>query len=62
MSDVIEDLKLGKLILHKYVENVKIESDKINQLGMSDDNDSAEIDDISKNYEETLTDIDEESE
>ena len=62
MSDVIEDLKLGKLILHKYVENVEIESDKINQLGMSDDNDSAEIDDISKNYEETLTDIDEESE
>ena len=31
-------------------------------VDMSDDKDSAEIDEISKNDEETLTDVDEESE
>ena len=31
-------------------------------MGMSDDKDSAERDEISENYEETSTDVDEESE
>ena len=61
VSDVIEDFKLVKLSWHKYVDNVETESDKINQVDMRDDKDSAEREEISKNYEETLTDVDEES-
>ena len=56
--DIVEDLKVRKLSLHKYVDNVEIESDKINQVDISDDKDSAERDQISKTGEETLTDDD----
>ena len=59
VSDVIEDFKVGKLSSHKYVDNVETEPDKINQVGMSDDKDSSERDDINKNGGETFTDVDE---
>ena len=62
MSDDIEELKVGKMSFHKYVDNVRTESDKRNQVDMSIDKESAERDDISKNDEKTLTDADEESE
>ena len=62
MSDIVEDLKVGKLSSHKYVDNVETESDKINMVDMSDGKNSSERYDISKNYEETLTDVDEEYE
>ena len=39
------------------MDNVEIESDKRNQAYMSDDKESAERDKISKNDEETLTDV-----
>ena len=51
VSGIIEDLKVGKLSSHKYVDNVETESDKINLVDMSDDKDSAERDEISQNYE-----------
>ena len=44
MSDIIEDLKVGKLSLHKYVDNIQTESDKINLVDMSDERDSVERD------------------
>ena len=47
---VIEDLKLGKLSSHNYLDNFETESDKRNQVDMSDDKESAERDDISKKY------------
>ena len=59
VSDIIEDLILGKLSSHKYIDNVETESDKINLVEMSDERGSDERDEISKNDEETLTDIDE---
>ena len=59
VSDVIEDLKVGKLSSHKYVDNVETEYDKINMVDMSDYNYYAERYYISKNYEETFTDVDE---
>ena len=62
MSDIVEDLKVGKSSLHKYVDNVETEYDKRNLVDMSDEKDSVERDEISKNVEETLTDVDEESE
>ena len=61
-SDIVEDLKLGKLSSHKYVDNVETEYDKINMMDMSDEKDSAERFEISKNDEEKLTDVDEEQE
>ena len=48
LSDIIEDLKVGKSSLHIYVDNVETESDKRNQVDMSDDKDSDERDEISK--------------
>ena len=62
MSDIIEDLKVGKFCLHKYADNIETESDKWNLVDMSDNKESTERDERSKNYEETLTDVDEESE
>ena len=59
MSDVIEELKVEILSLHKYVDNVETESDKRNQVNSSDDKNSTERNEISKNDEETLTDVDE---
>ena len=53
---------MGKLSSHRYVDNVEIESDKINLVDMSDEKEPAERNEISKNDEETLTDVDEESE
>ena len=41
VSDFIEDLKVGKLSLHKYVDNVETESDKINMVDISDDKEYA---------------------
>ena len=61
MSDIVEDLKMGKMSSHKYVDNVETESDKINLVDMSDEKESVERYDISKKDEETLTDVDEES-
>ena len=49
--DVIEYLKVGKSSSHNYVNNVETESDKRNQVDMSDDRDSAERYEISKNDE-----------
>ena len=49
VSDIIEDLKVGKSSSHKYLDNVRTESDKINQVDMSDDKDYSEIYEISKN-------------
>ena len=57
VSDVIEDLKLGKLISHKNLDNVEKESDVINQMDMSDENDSDERDQISKNDEVNVSDV-----
>ena len=62
VSDAVDDLEVGKLSSHKYVENVETESDKINLVDMSDNKDSVERDEISKNYYVILTDADEESE
>ena len=59
VSDIVEYLKVGKLSSHKYVDNVETESDKRNQVDMSDDKESAGRDRISKNDEETLTDVEE---
>ena len=59
MYDIVEDLKEGKFSSHKYVDNVETESHKINQVDISDENDSVERDDISKKDDETLTDVDE---
>ena len=62
VSDITEDLKVGKCISHKYVDNVETKSDKRDLVDISDDRDSAKRDDIGKNDEEKLTDVDEESE
>ena len=62
MSDIIEDLKVGKFSSHKYVGHVETESDKRNRLNMSDEKESVDRYEISKNDDETLTDVDEESE
>ena len=43
VSYIIEDLKVVKLSSHKYVNNVKTESDIISLMGMNYDKDSAEI-------------------
>ena len=59
VSDIVEDLKVGKLILHKYVDNIETESDKINLVDMSDEKDSVVSDDISKNDEEQFSGVDE---
>ena len=58
MSSVIENLKLGKLSSHRYVNNVETNSDNINQVDVSDNKDSAERNETSKNHEETLNDFD----
>ena len=59
VSDIVEDLKVGKLSSHKYVDNVETEYDKINIVDMIDEKGSVERDEISKNDEEKLTDFDE---
>ena len=61
VSDVIEDLNMGKLSSHENLENVEKEYDKRNRMDISDDKESAEIYERSKNYEETVNDVDEES-
>ena len=62
MSDIVEDLRVGKLCSHIYVENVETESDKGNLVNMSDEKEFVERYEISKNDDETLTDVDEEYE
>ena len=37
VSDIVEDLKVGKLSSHKYVDNVETESDKNNMVDMIDE-------------------------
>ena len=49
VSGIIEDLKVRKSSLHKYVDYFETESDKGNMVDMSDDKDSAERDEISRN-------------
>ena len=61
VSGVIEDLKVGKLSSHQYEDNVETKYDKRNQVDIIDYKDSDERDEISRNDEETLTDVDEES-
>ena len=61
VSDIKEDLKVVELSSHKYVDNVDIESDKRNLVDMIDERNSVEIDEISKNDDATLADVDEES-
>ena len=51
VSGIIEDLKVRKLSLHKYVDYFETVSDKGNMVDMSDDKDSAERDEISRNDE-----------
>ena len=58
MSDTVEDLKVGTFSSHKYVDNVETESYKRNLVDMSDEKDYIEIDEISKNDDVTLTDVD----
>ena len=60
MSDILEDFKVVKMGSHKYVDNVETESEKKNLVDISDENDYVERDDINKNYDVTLTDVDEE--
>ena len=62
VSDIAEELKLGKSSSHKYVDNVETESDKKNLVDMSDEKDSIERYDIHKNDDVTLTYVDEEYE
>ena len=59
MSDIVEDMKVGKSSLHKYVDNVETEYDKMNMVGMRDEKESPERYEISKNDDEKLTDVDE---
>ena len=59
MSDIVQELKMGKLSAHKYVDNVEKEPDKINMVHMSDKKDYVEGDEISKNDDVALTDVDE---
>ena len=51
VSDVIQYLKLVKLSSHKNLDMVDKYSDEINPMNMSDDNDSDERDQMSKNDE-----------
>ena len=46
--------------MHKNLDNVEKESDKRNRMVLSDDKESAERDEISKDSEETLTEVDKE--
>ena len=62
VSDIIEDLKVVKLSLHKYVDCVEIEYDKRKLVDMIYYRDSSERYETSKNDKEALTDADEESE
>ena len=62
MSDILEDLKLGKSSSRKYVDNVETESDLKNLVSMSDENDSVKRDGVHKNDDVKLTEVDEESE
>ena len=52
----IEVLKLGKLSLQKNIDNIEKAYDDRNWMDMSDDNESDERDQISKNDEEKVTD------
>ena len=52
----IEVLKLGKLSLQKNIDSIEKESNERNWMDMSDDKDSDERYQISKKYEEKLTD------
>ena len=53
---------MGKFSSHKYVDNVETESDKKILVDMRDEKQSVERDEISKNDDITLTEVDEESE
>ena len=56
MPEDIEVLKLGKLSPQKNIDNIEKAYDDRNWMGMSDDNESDERDQISKNDEEKVTD------
>ena len=53
----IEVLKLGKVILHKNIGNIEKYYVESNQMDNSDDKDSDERYQISKNDEESVTDV-----
>ena len=55
MNTDIEVLKLRKLSSQKNLDYLEKESDKINQMDMSDDKESDEREHISKNDEEKVT-------
>ena len=55
MNTDIEVLKLRKLSSQKNIDYIEKESDEINHTDMSDDKEYDERDQISKNYEEKVT-------
>ena len=57
MSDIIEYLKLGKLSLHKNLDNDGKEYDEINPMDISDDKNSDERYQISKNEKLKVSDV-----
>ena len=57
MTENIEVLELGKLSLQKNIDNIENYYDESNRINMSDDNISYERDHMSKNDEETMTDV-----
>ena len=56
VTEDIEVLKLGKLSSQKNVDNLEKEYDERNRVYMRDGKESDERDQISKNYEERVTD------
>ena len=56
VTEDIEVLKLGKLILQKNIDSIEKDSDESIRMDMSDDRYSDEIYQMSKNDEERVTD------
>ena len=56
MTEDIEVSKLGKLSLHKNIDNIEIETAERKKMDMSDDKESDGWDQISKNDGEIVTD------
>ena len=55
VTEDIEVLKLGELSPQKNMDNIEKYSDEIDRIDISDDEKYGERDDISKNYEEKVT-------
>ena len=56
VTEDIEVLKLGKFSLQKNIDNIEKEYDERDRMDMSDEKYSDEREQISKNYEERVTD------